>query len=272
MHQVRSVAIVAKQNDKNAESVSLRLADALAKGGIDAVTVQPLAIPQLRQVSDADVGNMKVNAVLAVGGDGTVLRSFRVFDNDTPVLGVNVGGRGVMSEASPDQLEQVVKRLRDGDFTLEKRLKLLASTGSQTYPPAANEVYLTRVSKTRTPKYTITIQKTDRFEQGMDGVLVATPTGSTGHSLSAGGPVVSGDLEVFLVTPVCSISRMPPIVAPTGIVAVSASEPTNLVIDGYSVFPVEAGATVTVRRHASPAVFIRFEDKPLRQLSNLGFR
>ncbi|MBI4257601.1 MAG: NAD(+)/NADH kinase [Thaumarchaeota archaeon] len=272
MPKVGSVALVAKQNDRNAETVSSRLADALIKASIETMTVEPLSLPKIRQVSEAEASDVKTDAVVAVGGDGTVLRSFRIFDNHTPVLGVNVGGRGVMAEATPDHLEQIVKRLREGDFTLEKRLKLMVSNGSKTYPPAANDVYLTRVSKTRTPTYRIMFHKTDGVEQRMDGVLIATPTGSTAHSLSAGGPIVSGDLEVFLVTPVCPISRMPPLIVPAGVVEISASEPTNLVIDGYSVFPIEPNTVVKVSKHGSPAVFIRFENRPLRQLSNLGFR
>ena len=271
MAKLRTIAVLTKENNRNAEEVALRFVEAMVKSGFEIVAVEPLSIPSIRQVSEDKAPKEKVDAVIAVGGDGTVLRALRTFDNATPLLAVNAGGLGILPEAKPEQLEEVVDRLLTENFYLEKRLKLAATISGHSYPPAANDVYITRATKIRTPMYSVMREKTKLFEQRMDGVIIATPTGSTGHSLSAGGPVVSSDLDALLVTPTCPILRLPPIVIPTGEIEVVANEPTELVIDGQKVFPVPQETPIIVGKHLAPAVFIRFEQMPLRQLFNLGY-
>ncbi len=272
MVKIAGVAVVTKEGNRDAEVVASRLTEVLTRSGLQVVTVEPFKMQGVKQVAGSEVSSIGVDCAVAVGGDGTVLRTLRLFDNDTPVLGINVGGRGILAEAKPDQMYEVVERIKDGRFILERRLRLAVAIASKVCPAAANEVYVRRVSATKTPTYRIAVNGVRSFEQRMDGVIIATPTGSTAHSLSAGGPVVSSDLEVVLITPVCPIFRLPPVVVSAGVVEVSANQPTNLVIDGHGVFPVEAETPVVFSRHSSPAAFIRFDERPLRQLSNLGFK
>ena len=263
--------MVAK-GDLKAEAVARKLIDKLVSKGLEVIGVDKVEnhrgknIKSLRELKEGEV-----QCVIAVGGDGTLLKSVRELTQDAPVLGVNVGGRGVLTEIDPDDDLDLVARLVEGDYILDRRIRIACSSASKVYPPALNEVYLIRVLLSSTPTYTAKIDGSTVFSQRMDGIVISTPTGSTGHSLSLGGPVIMENESSFLLTPIGAVSKIPPVVCGVKPIEITSNMAANLVVDGQESYVVEANTTIRASKHESDGVFIRFGASPLRQLKNLGF-
>lgn len=143
-----------------------------------------------------------VQAVLVLGGDGTMLRAAHVLDgHDIPLLGINLGTLGFLTEIEESGVFQALDRLLDGDFRLERRMMIEGCVKDRIYH-ALNDVVITRAGFSRVIGLNVYVngQLLDTYEA--DGVIVATPTGSTGYNLSAGGPIVSPKSKVIVVTPI----------------------------------------------------------------------
>jgi len=266
-----SVAVLAKKGYERAEEVASELISHFSRLGLNVYAVAPLKSRYAMEVSSiADLKGLEPKILVTVGGDGTLLRAVREVGGHIPVLGVNVGGRGILSEVKPENIAKAAERLAAEDYTIESRMRIDSSTKESTFPPALNEVYLIRLSHVKTPTYTVSIGGEVCLKQRMDGLMITTPTGSTGHSLSLGGPVVNG-VEAFILMPVASINRVPPVVVPPEPIEVASNQDVVAIVDGQEEEVVKAGEKVTVKRHDVNAHFIRLHSKPLRQLHNLGF-
>ena len=105
----------------------------------------------------------------------------------------------------------------------------------------------------------------------MDGVIISTPSGSTGHSLSIGGPVLHESLDVLIITPVAPVHRLPSIVVPDEKVEIKCSHDCNIVMDAQAVKSASFEDLITIKKFKKHAVFVRLKKKGLRQMSKLGF-
>ena len=215
-----------------------------------------------------DVKKMSPDYIVSVGGDGTLLWVLRSMDDETPVLALNVGGRGILSEISPNNIGKSIKQLREKQYRIDSRNRISVSVNGKTLPPALNEVYVNRISQTRTSTYTMTIGGY-KVKQRMDGLMVSTSTGSTGHSLSFGGPYIHPDSAVFLVLMVGSIDRLPPIVLPTKPIEVISDHDSSVTVDGQEEILVKASEQIVITKHNRDARFVRFENKGFQQLEKI---
>ncbi|MDP7657831.1 MAG: NAD(+)/NADH kinase [Nitrososphaerales archaeon] len=215
-----------------------------------------------------DVKKMSPDYIVSVGGDGTLLWVFRSMDDETPVLALNVGGRGILSEISPNNIGKSIKQLQEKQYLIDSRNRISVSVNGKTLPPALNEVYVNRISQTRTSTYTMTIGGY-KVKQRMDGLMVSTSTGSTGHSLSFGGPYIHPDSAVFLVLMVGSIDRLPPIVLPTKPIEVISDHDSSVTVDGQEEILVKASEQIVITKHNRDARFVRFENKGFQQLEKI---
>lgn len=149
-----------------------------------------------------DTENMPDNLTLAIpiGGDGTLLKCARYFSTlNVPVFGFNMGRLGYLSQALPSELNYVIQKIKDKDFRIEERLML--KSGAQNI--ALNDMVIKKEFSTRTSVLNLFINEEPICSYMADGVIISTPTGSTAYALSAGGPVVSPDIECFLIVPIC---------------------------------------------------------------------
>lgn len=220
-----------------------------------------------------EIGKSKYDLVITVSGDGTILRLLRLLDTTTPCLCVNVGGRGILAEIKPDQIKFALRKIEEGDYHIEKRLRISPSLDARQLPPALNEVLVTRRSLSKTPLFTIDLDHGTVFSQRMDGLLVSTPTGSTGHSYSYGSPFLEGSLDVFALTPIAPLNRFPVIIMSAGKLRVLGNYALSVVIDGQDTFNIDADSYISFKKHDKEANFVRFDRAgPFRQLKNLGFR
>ncbi|WP_405369983.1 NAD kinase [Nonlabens sp. Asnod2-A12] len=146
--------------------------------------------------------------LISMGGDGTVLRAVAYIGKvDIPVIGVNTGRLGFLATLHKDQLEEAVNALHNGDYTLSKRsLITLVSTHEENHPEprnfALNEVTVSRMNTTSMIQIETKLNKELLTVYWADGLIISTPTGSTGYSLSCGGPVISPDTDAFVITPI----------------------------------------------------------------------
>src|SRR5215831_8345092 len=268
---ISNIAIITKANSIQAEQAALRITEKLTGRNIQVYAVSPLMIEGSRPVHAEDLRKIDVDIVFAIGGDGTTLRAFRHIPCDTPLLSVNVGGnRGILSETGIDSLDESIKAILLGHYFHESRIRIQGFVGKITFPAALNDIVVTRVNLTRTPMISIKIMG-DVIQHRMDGIIISTPTGSTGHSFSVGGPVLYEKLETLLLCPIAPLNKMPNLVLPLDKVEIESSLDMSLVIDGQEVFNIPARERLTITRHPHDAEFIRIRTRGIRQFDRLGF-
>ena len=267
------MGLIAKEGHGEAKQIAADIAKLLLQRGFEVLSFPDLhskEVEHVRAVNDLKTSNLDL--FVTVSGDGTILRFLRILDSTVPFLCVNVGGRGILSEVKPGQIEMALDRLESGDYYMDRRIRIAASIGDTPLASALNEIYVTRQSVTRTPLFTLEFGKGSVFSQRMDGIIISTPTGSTGHSFSYGAPYLEGSLGVFAVTPLGPIRSFPPVMRAATEMRLMANYPLKLVIDGQESFAVPADSYFSVNKHARDAFFIRFDaGAPYRQLRNLGF-
>jgi NAD+ kinase len=211
----------------------------------------------------------RLDALLTFGGDGTLLRGARLLtDLHTSILGVNLGRVGFLTTATLDTLGSALDALVSGDYTVERRQALTAEIASSTgevrhTQTALNDVAIHKGGVARVIRVNVLIEGENVGPYSADGIVVATPTGSTAYSLSAGGPIVVPGVEAMVVTAICAHTLgLRPLVVPASYSIVVQpmegwAEDLLVSFDGQTGTTLVAGETVTVRRSASPVSLIR---------------
>ena len=270
--KINKVAIVSKFGSKKAENAAKKTAEKLLKQKFKVYTISPVSIKGGEEINSLeDLRNIKLDLVITLGGDGTTLRTFRNLENETPLLAINVGGnRGILSEIKLDEINDAIQHIKKNEVWLDKRTRVVASCNGKQFQPALNEIYVNRKNLTKTAEFEIKFQN-DTVKQKMDGVIISTPSGSTGHSLSIGGPVLHESLDVLILTPAAPVHRLPSIVVPDEKVEITCSHDCNIVMDAQVVKSAGFGDVITIKKYKKPAVFVRLKKKGLRQMSKLGF-
>ena len=165
------------------------------------------------QIFSIDDLKSDINLAIIIGGDGTFLKAARFYSPlKVPVLGFNVGRLGYLAQAKPEESTDVINKLLSGDFEIENRLMLRAGNST-----ALNDVVVKGVNCARSATLDLYINDKKLCSYVADGLIIATPTGSTAYSLSAGGPIVSPCVDCFLIIPICPHTlNMRPVVVPSG--------------------------------------------------------
>lgn len=270
--KINKVAIVSKFGSKESEEATKKVAKKFISKKSSVFTISPVYVEGAKRVETIeDLKKVKLDLVVTLGGDGTTLRAFRHLENETPLLTINVGGnRGILSEITIDEIDTAIKQIQAGKIFFDKRIRVVASVGKEEFPPALNEIYINRKNLTKTAEIEIKFQN-DTVKQKMDGVIVATPSGSTGHSFSLGGPILHESLDVLIITPVAPVFRLESIVVPDEKIEIISSHDCNVVMDAQVVKSVGFEEPITIKKYKKPAVFVRLKKRGLRQMSKLGF-
>lgn len=270
--KIQRVAVMTKHNSQYSESIAKKTAKLLQDRKCEVYTVSPFGVENGITVEHIDELNSKeIDLGIAVGGDGTTLRLVRAFANSVPIFGIKGGGtRGILQAVDAKDLEESIDPIFSNDFHLERRMRIYAFIDGVKSTAALNEIFISRINITRTPTFAIKF-KEDELQQRMDGIIICTPTGSTGHSYSAGGPVLYEELDVLLLTPMNSINRMPPLIFPDEPIEVRSNFGSKIVVDGQDVLEIDADQNIKIARYEHDALFVRFKTKGLRQLAKLGF-
>lgn len=211
----------------------------------------------------------EVYFLVVVGGDGTILKTVPyAIAKQIPILGINTGRVGFLSAILPEQFSDALDRIESDGLCYEERMMLDCSLNGRFMYSSLNETLLYRRSDGGTAHVRIAIDGLNAGRVICDGVLACTPTGSTGYSISAGGPIISPGCEAILITPICPHTlATKPIVASSGakIEFVMDSDGT-LCADGKKLAALARGDRVAVRRSPHTAHFVDIGNKNLFQL------
>ena len=204
----------------------------------------------------------KCDAVVTIGGDGTIIHAAKHAANfEKPLLGINMGRLGFVAELEPNELP-MLERLFSGDYNVEKRqmlkVTLKSKSGSKSFF-ALNDAVISRGSMTKIIDLDVWLKKSYICHYCADGLIVATPTGSSAYALSAGGPVIEPSMSCILMTPICSHSLFS---RPVLFNAASREDTDlTLTIDGETTIPITADDTVVITTAEIYAELIVLKDK-----------
>lgn len=214
--------------------------------------------------ADSDLGGADADLILAFGGDGTILAvARRLRGAQIPVLGVNLGRTGFLAEVSVDPLAEGLENVLSGRTAPTPRMMLEVNFGPDGQVLALNDVVVTRGATSRMLSLEVRVDDVFASQYDGDGVIVSTPTGSTAYSLSAGGPLVSPELNVIILTPICphAASSRPIVVGGGRTVEIrlrGGYRGAHLTVDGQLDRVVEPTENIRVRRAERPFLLIDF--------------
>ena len=270
----RRVLLVTHAGRSDALTLARAVALELCEAGIEvrAESEEAVHLVECGVVSvDAATAAQGCELVVILGGDGTVLRGAELArPYDVPLLGVNLGHVGFLAEAEVDEVSAVVRKVVDRAWTVEERTTLaigISHDGEQIATTwALNEASVEKASRERMLEMLVAIDERPLSRWGADGVVVATPTGSTAYAFSAGGPVVWPEVQALLVVPICAhaLFARPLVVSPTSTIAVEIVSSVGGVLwcDGRRTVELPPGARVEVTRHPEPVRFARLHTAP----------
>ena len=249
MKKIERITIVSNEHKPAAVALAGEIAEWLAERGIAHTTDNP-------------------DLVLALGGDGTMLRAAQLaHTSDAPLLGVNLGALGYLSEIDAGDELTALEKVIDGSFELEDRMMLACHVEiggrDQLDYVGLNEVLVERSSRHRLVRLVARIGGEHLAAFNADGLIIATPTGSTAYALSAGGPIVSPRAQCLVLVPVSPhmIFSRPFVLAPDEEVEIVVDEASGqdaaVSLDGAIGRDVPPGSVVTVRRHERPLRLVR---------------
>jgi NAD+ kinase len=274
----KSVGIVARFDKKSAIKLAEDLAKYLRARGLDVYIEGTLAEKMSVKAKSVPLGQMKTDFIIAIGGDGTILRTCVLIPKpEPPILAINMGVRGFLTEVEPKQALAAVDKCLKGQFTIEKCMKLSVTVDSTKFPDALNEVLMLADEPAKIIYARILKDDEPILNCQADGLMVSTQTGSTGYSLSAGGPVLDPNVNAFVLTPICSLSIFRSIVFPANSkLTIDIIRPKKIlvVIDGQHRQLIRSKLLrLTVTRSEHESSFIRFRENFYNRLrSRLLFK
>lgn len=275
----KSAGLVARFDKKEAIKLVEDLAKYLRAKGLEVYVEDTLAEKMSIEEKTVPLERMKTDFIIAIGGDGTILRTcVSIPKPETPILTINMGVRGFLTEVEPKEALAVVNKCLKEKFTIETCMKLsIAADGGIKFPDALNEVLISTYEPAKLLYARILKDKQPILNCQADGLMIATQTGSTGYSLSAGGPVLDSRVDAFVLTPICALSVFRSIVFPAdSSLTVEVVRPRKIlvVIDGYHRQIISSKLpSLTVTRSKHVASFIRFRENFYHRLrSRLLFK
>lgn len=267
-----SIAFSCHFERQQALELAKQTSEWLAEAGHDAVLLPEGQGDGERPDRDGDVALAKLDLLVSLGGDGTMLRTVGlVLGLGVPVLGVNFGRFGYLTSVEPEGLRAAIKRFLDGDYSLDRRMTLDVDVVAEPGQPARrsarglNDVVLARPSGTHTINAAVSISGQDFLSYAADAMILSTPTGSTGYNLSARGPILSPGLRCLVLTPVAAHMLFDhSVVLDPGdevVLRVGGRCDADLIVDGIPFGQVAVGEALVCRAGANDAMLVNFGDR-----------
>ena len=269
----KSVGLIARYDNKQALKLVEDLSEYLARKKVDVYIEDTLSGKVNAKAELVPLKDMKTDFLVTIGGDGTILRTcITIPKPEPPILAVNMGVRGFLTEIEPKEACAAMDRCLKGDFTIEKCCKLAVSTGDGAIPDGLNDVVVSAGEPSKLLYTQIFKDEEPILKCQADGLILATQTGSTGYSLSAGGPVLDLEVDAFVLTPICSLTVFRSIVFPADSkVTIKAIRPKEMLVlvDGrFRQQVASETASLTVTRSKNVTSFIRFDSDFYGRLRN----
>ena len=260
----------------------------LQKAGLDVQLCLPFEVdksydlPKDLRFSKLERELPNAECVICFGGDGTILHMAKAATrNDIPILGVNIGTMGFMAELESGELSELA-RIAKGEYTIDERMMLDVTVQRDRdiifHDICLNDVVITKGAVARIVHLAVNCDGVQAMECGGDGIIVATPTGSTAYSLSAGGPIVEPDAQNILITPICAhdmVSRCM-VTSDKRVITVglthNARRNAFLSVDGGKALRMNMGDVATIRKSKLTTKLVRLKDRSFYDVVNVKFR
>jgi len=245
-NEFQKVAILGRHDDPRVAEAMTVLVDHLTKAGVEVLAADEMTLDiPVTRVAESTL-SAQTDLMIAIGGDGTMLYSGRFArEGDVPLLGINRGRLGFLADVTPDDMLASLDHILNGNYSRESRLllkaELIRSNGQNKTETAFNDVVLQRRDTGRMVDFETRVGGTVVNVHSGDGLIVATPTGSTAYALSCGGPIIEPQLEAFVVVPICphTLTDRPVVISATKPIEVRMlkREDTNaeVIIDGHAI-------------------------------------
>lgn len=274
-----------RDHDFNTVRTTARI---LEQAGIEAKLCLPFEVdrsfqlPRDLRFSRLDREITNADAVICFGGDGTILHMAKAATrNGIPILGVNIGTMGFMAELESTELEQL-KRLATGAYTIDSRMMLDVTVHRDRdiifHDICLNDAVITKGGIARIVHLAVKCDDVQAMECGGDGLIVATPTGSTAYSLSAGGPIMEPEANSILITPICAhdmVSRCI-VASDKRVIKVGLTHNVRrnafLSVDGGKALKLNIGDVVTIKKSDYQTKLVRLKDRSFYDVVNLKFK
>ena len=256
---IKKVGIIANVAKEKSPSCTASLRDWLLARGLVVYLEEGIAakIGAAHGVEKGKLGSL-VDLLVVFGGDGTILRTARLFiDRDVPIVGINLGAFGYLTEVNLSEMFSAMELILTGEFQIEKRMMLDVDIngGEETFRGGTvlNDVVINRGNLSRIVELETTVDERYMTTFKADGLIIATPTGSTAYSLAAGGPIVFPELHSIIINPICphTLTNRPILLPENAEIKVTLWTPeqgATLTLDGQVSFTVKSGDTISVRK------------------------
>jgi NAD+ kinase len=268
---VRRVGLILKRGKPEAVDIAAELAPWLTSLGCEVAVLGDPAVPPIdgaRRMDERELGASS-DLLVVLGGDGTLLRGAAlVTDRGVPILGVNLGHLGFLTTCNPADARRALELAFDGKLKLEERLRLrcelVRSSGERLTRFACNDAVVSQGALARLIEIEALLDGARITRYRADGLIIATPTGSTAYNLGAGGPIVTPDVDAVVVTPICphTLSNRPVVAPASSRIVIRLAEPAQHVmvtIDGQWGTEIGFGDALTISRAQPPLKLYRPE-------------
>lgn len=257
------MGLVARCDVKAAVELAGELADFLLEKKVEILLDLPLA-RELGKYEDRarKLEDMDVDMMVAVGGDGTILRTQSFISHKKiPLIGINMGTVGFLTEIDPENAFSAIEEVLAGNYFVERRNQLLV-WHDQELPPALNEVVLMTRKPAKMLHIQISVDDEIVEELRADGLIIATPSGSTAYSMSAGGPIIDPRVKAFIIVPICpfKLGARPTVVSDESVINVKLlreGKKAIAVIDGQFEEEINYMDEIIFRKSENCAYFVR---------------
>ena len=271
--------VISRPDDDMALDLARDIAKYLRERGVDVQMETETALGMDNPGGNTDISEMSPDFIVTVGGDGTILRTaMQMQEPSTPILGVNKGSRGFLTEVEPKNMKDALDRVINDDYIIEKCIKLSSrhlETG-KVFPDSLNEVLLASSMASKAIDVRIKVNGEPLIDVQSDGVMASTPVGSTAYNLSAGGSIIHPELDNFILTAISPYSYFRSIVIPEKSVITMELLKTKaegmVIIDGRDYTATKLPTTIEVRVSEYCTQFIRFRSFYDRLERRLVFR
>lgn len=197
------------------------------------------------------------DCALVIGGDGSLIQVARSLKSEIPILGINMGTLGYLTEAEPAHIEEAINQILEGDYSIEDRMMLEGSFQGKNPDIALNDIVVSRKGDLRVIHFDLYVNGSFLNSYEADGMIISTPTGSTAYNLSAGGPIVEPTASLIVLTPICShalntssivLSADDEIVIEIGVGRNGREEEVFVFFDGEDMVELRTGDKVNIKR------------------------
>jgi NAD+ kinase len=271
-HSLKTVGMVVRRERPRAVAIAHELAVWLRTHHLTTLAEPEVASQLGAEAVEREQLASRSNLIVVLGGDGTLLSIARlVGERQTPILGINLGGLGFLTEITTEEAQVALARVLDGDYEVDRRITLEATVESHATGVgrvdresfrALNDVVINKRALGRMLDLNV-VARGERFcSYRADGLIIATPTGSTAYALSAGGPIVFPTLDIVVLAPICphTLSNRPVVLPDSFEIEVRVKSDDNgamLTVDGQQTARITSTDTLRVRRGKNPVVLVR---------------